>query len=100
MSDARILEKVHRRSRRAGYSDGARSDHEDLGKGWTSPTGRLSSVSSQKLNNVLVSWPCTKRQVTQKQKRLLKELEKLPPIGCYGRRLCPCEGTLTLILKQ
>ena len=33
MSDARILEKGLRRSRRARYSEGARSDHEDLGKG-------------------------------------------------------------------
>ena len=45
----------------------------------------------KKLNDVLVSCPCTKRQVTERQKRFLKEMEKLPPIGCYRRRLCPCE---------
>src|SRR5262249_8193431 len=82
MSDARILEKGLRRSRRAGYSGGgARSDHEDLGKGLGSPAPRLPSVSfpvPEKLNDFFVILPLHEASGDRRQERLLKKRGKLP----------------------
>jgi hypothetical protein len=101
MSDARILEKVSGRSRRARYSGGARTDHEDLGKGLdiTDPwTGYCECLQfRKKLNDVLVSCPCTKPQVTEKQKRLLKKIGK---VAAYTAITGGSRGALSLLLKR
>jgi hypothetical protein len=93
MSDGRILEKVPRLSRRARYSGGARSDQEDLGKE-LDITDRSTPFCeflqfSKKLNDVLVSCPCTKRQVTERRARgnllaLWAALRKLEIVGIAG----------------
>jgi len=106
MSDARILEKVLRRNRRARYSGGARSDHEDR-------SGKASDITDtstafceflqfrKKLNDVLVSCPCTKPQVTEKQKRLLKKIGKVAAYTAItGGSYILARGALSLLLKR
>jgi hypothetical protein len=97
MSDARILEKVLRLSRRARYSGGARSDHEDLGKGWTSPTPRLPSVSfssSGRTPRYFVILPLHEASGDRKARTPFEKNDESCRIGCYRRRLSPCVGQL------
>jgi hypothetical protein len=101
MSDAKILEKVLRRSRRVRYSGGARSEHEDRERGWTSLTPRLPSVSFSGLKKRRFGiLPLHESSGDRKAKTPFEKNGKVAAYRLLLAAVGSCEGHLSLILNK
>jgi hypothetical protein len=95
MSDARVLEKVLRRSRRARYSGGARSDHEELRKELDiidTSSAFCEFSGPEETERRFGILPLHEASGDRKQGRLLKKLEKsyrLLPAALMSLRTAP-----------